>query len=342
MKVLVMIITFMFSRFGGFPVFSCLVFSCTVLMYPNLFLVGLLLFSCISTTMVKPPGLCGHHHCASHGHFLSLSFNSTLWRNSLTKKQLIEVSTFQSYSQHWRLCSTGNSGMCTRFKLKVLTHVVISRTWLKSVCSPYSNSVNSRMLLAAFHWFCKIENGLGSTNDRICSELHFSIWKRNVDHFILCFITCNSKFFTKVGCVFPMVIWPEFRLGLYRDENYRKTHSTLPFPAFGMKSKFLFIGYFTDTIRKYFWQDSISSWYSYPTDLLFLWSHRNQICYCFSIKCKYLLIGWNRNFESLIDSKTHMFRWRMILTFSTYSKQNSPIIKISTPSFILVQKNLTF
>ena len=117
-KVLVMIIIFMFSRFGGFLVSSCLVFSCTVLMYPNLFLVGLSLFSCISTIMVKPPGSCGHHHCANHGLFLSLSFNSTLWQNLLTKKQLIEVSIFLSCSQRWRLCWTGNSGMCSVIKFK--------------------------------------------------------------------------------------------------------------------------------------------------------------------------------------------------------------------------------
>ena len=25
----------------------------------------------------------------------------------------------------------------------------------------------------------------------------------------------------KVGCVFPMVIWPEFRMGQYRDDDHR-------------------------------------------------------------------------------------------------------------------------
>ena len=35
----------------------------------------------------------------------------------------------------------------------------------------------------------------------------------------------SGRLSTKVGCILPMVIWSEFRLGKYRDDNHREDAS---------------------------------------------------------------------------------------------------------------------
>ena len=34
-------------------------------------------------------------------------------------------------------------------------------------------------------------------------------------------VSFKRRLFGKVGCVFPMVIWPEFRMGQYRDYDHQ-------------------------------------------------------------------------------------------------------------------------
>ena len=57
------------------------------------------------------------------------------------------------------------------------------------------------------------------------SKLDFEVWKNELDFTLQSSqIKRNLERVTieqlKVGCVFPRAIWPEFRMGQYRDNGY--------------------------------------------------------------------------------------------------------------------------